>query len=235
MLWEYSISSATLCQHHDIEPLPNGNILAIAWEAIAAETAAQAGRQNPPTTLWSEKIIEIAPDLINGGGEIVWEWRLWDHLVQGVHDSLDNFGVVGESPQLVNANFTTNNGRDWIHLNSVDYHPELDQIVLSSFNFGEIWIIDHSTTTEEAAGHSGGQSGKGGDLLYRWGNPQAYDQGNQDDQQLRRQHDAHWIADSLLDGGKLMVFNNQAGNQFSEVKIIDRSSRQAAHPIFATA
>ena len=63
----------------------------------------------------------------------------------------------------------------------------LDQIVLSNHNLSEIWIIDHSTTTLEAASHSGGNSGKGGDLLYRWGNPQAYDQGTGADQLLNHQ------------------------------------------------
>ncbi len=63
---------------------------------------------------------------------------------------------------------------DWLHTNSVDYNEEFDQIVVSVRHFSEIWVIDHSTTTAEAAGHSGGNSGKGGDLLYRWGNPEAY-------------------------------------------------------------
>ena len=59
-------------------------------------------------------------------------------------------------------------------VNSVDYNEAFDQIILSSHNFNEIWVIDHSTTTAQAASHSGGNSGMGGDLLYRWGNPRAY-------------------------------------------------------------
>jgi hypothetical protein len=34
-----------------------------------------------PTTVWSEQILEIKPSGISGG-TIVWEWHLWDHLVQ---------------------------------------------------------------------------------------------------------------------------------------------------------
>ena len=64
---------------------------------------------------------------------------------------------------------------DWTHFNAVDYNADLDQIVVSLRNFSEIWIIDHSTTTKEAAGREpAGESGKGGDLLYRWGNPRVY-------------------------------------------------------------
>jgi hypothetical protein len=47
-----------------------------------AEAIAQGRNPNlVPTTVWSEQILEIKPSGISGG-TIVWEWHLWDHLVQ---------------------------------------------------------------------------------------------------------------------------------------------------------
>jgi len=106
----------------------------------------------------------------------------------------------GQKLQVVNP--------DWTHINSVAYNAELDQIMLSVYAFSEIWIIDHSTTMAQAAGHTGGRSGKGGDLLYRWGNPRAYRGGTIQDQQLANQHDAHWIRRGLPGAGHILVFNN---------------------------
>jgi len=93
-------------------------------------------------------------------------------------------------------------------MNAVDYHPGLDQIVVNVRDMGEFWIIDHSTTTEEAATRSGGRSGRGGDLLYRWGNPQAYRAGTPEDQIFFGQHGTHWIPPGLPGEGNLLLFNN---------------------------
>lgn len=226
VIWDYRLSDSTQCQHHDIEYLPNGNILALVWKEYSKAEALAAGRKESNDILWSEKVVEIKPDLVNGGGEIVWEWNMWDHLVQNYDENADNYGDI-ESPQLINMNFTTNEltNSDWLHLNSVAYNAKLDQIMLSNHNFSELWIIDHSTTTEEAKTHKGGKSGKGGDLMYRWGNDNAYRIEQNHTQKLYSQHDTHWIADSLTDGGKVIFFNNQSGlaedEFYSSIGIID--------------
>ena len=88
-------------------------------------------------------------------------------------------------------------------------------IVISNHNHDEIWIIDHSTTIAEAASHSGGKYGKGGDFLYRWGNPEAYNNGGSKDQKLFKQHSVHWIPKGYKDEGDIMIFNNGTGRDSS--------------------
>jgi hypothetical protein len=214
VLWEYAYSSGKFRLHHDVEPMPNGNVLMIAWEVMAAEQALAAGRSPDllkDGELWSEHIFEVAPDG-TGGGKTVWEWFAWDHLVQNADPAKDNYGVPEAAPELIDLNFTSRNAvADWLHINSIDYNPLLDQVMLSVHNFNEIWIIDHSTTSAQAASHSGGASGMGGDLLYRWGSPAAYGTGTMRDTQLFGQHDAQWIEPGLPGEGNILIFNNNAG------------------------
>ena len=41
----------TVCQHHDIAVLPNGNVLALAWRSYpAARGSPMAGTPNAPRT-----------------------------------------------------------------------------------------------------------------------------------------------------------------------------------------
>ena len=227
--WTYTISSTSECQHHDVKALPNGNVLAIVWEAKTAEEAIAQGRNPALTTatVWSEKIIEIEPQGATGGN-IVWEWHLWDHLIQDFDNTKPNFGDVGTNPQLFDINYNASanaaNGQDWIHLNSVDYNETLDQILLSSHSFCEVWIIDHSTSKAQAASHSGGNTNKGGDLLYRWGNPAAYDKGSPGSKKLFGQHNAQWIAAGFPYENQILIFNNgngRPGGNYSTVEIID--------------
>ena len=137
-------------------------------------------------------------------------------------------GVVAEHPELININ-TGPGGvggpgavTDWIHANAISYNPELDQIAISSRHLGEIWIIDHSTTTEEAADHEGGNMGRGGDLLYRWGNPAIYNRGDESNETLWGQHNIQWV---LEEGhphyGKLLVFNNGPGRPAGNYSSLD--------------
>jgi hypothetical protein len=110
---------------------------------------------------------------------------------------------------------------DWTHFNAVSYDADRDQIMLSVRTFSEFWIIDHGTTPAEAAGHTGGRGGRGGDLLYRWGNPQAYRAGSKEDQQLFAQHDAHWIRRGLPGAGHVLVFNNGLGRPGTDYSSVD--------------
>lgn len=208
VVWSFEYSSSETMLHHDIEQMPNGNILMIAWEYMSSEEAIAAGR-DPNTMddneLWPDTIIEVDPT----SNQIVWEWRVSDHLIQDYDASKLNYGVVTEHPELIDVNYEQHmTNADWTHFNSIDYNPILDQIMVSAHGFDEIWIIDHSTTTIEAASHSGGDSGMGGDLLYRWGNPPAYQTGTSNDQQLFGQHNAQWIKEGLVGAGNLLIFNN---------------------------
>ena len=84
-----------------------------------------------------------------------------------------------------------------------------ESIVISAPVQNEIWIIDHSTSTAEAAGSSGGRWGKGGDLLYRWGNPAAYRAGAANANQLHFQHDPQFVPLGYPGEGNVTVFDNR--------------------------
>jgi hypothetical protein len=199
--------------------------------------------------LLSAALLEVRPTG-KTTGEVVWEWHAWDHLIQEFDAGKANYGDIGAHPESIDANFGSGTiaamvakpeelqklraigyvgaaGRrpqrpqaDWPHVNAVAYNPDLDQVMVCVHEFNEIWVTDHGTTTAEAAGHAGGRYGKGGDLLYRWGNPSAHRAGTVKDQKLFDQHNAHWIAPGLPGAGHVLVFNNgmrRTGGAYSTV------------------
>jgi hypothetical protein len=217
LVWQFYYGT----QHHDIEPLPNGNVLMVVNDRKNQNAAIKAGRDPDfiGNNIRSLSIVEVKQTGLNTG-EIVWQWNAWDHLIQDFDNSKDNFGTVADHPELMDINFAKDRGQDWLHTNSVDYNEEFDQILVSNRGTHEIWIIDHSTTTEVAASHEGGNSSMGGDLLYRWGNPIAYKAGTAEDQLLYAQHDAHWVESGLSVAGNILIFNNgieRPGGSFSSV------------------
>ncbi|MCY3594216.1 MAG: aryl-sulfate sulfotransferase [Bacteroidetes bacterium] len=213
--WQYDFVADTYMLHHDVVPLPNGNLLGVVWDrqdmdAITSVGYDPANLAENQDEIFSERIVEfkpILPDTI----EIVWQWDSWDHLVQDHNPLLsDTYAErISDHPGLIDVN--TSVGGDWLHFNALDYNEELDVIAVSASYVDEFWIIDHSPSTEEARGNAGGNFGLGGQLLYRWGNPWMYSAGGEEDQTLHFLHSVLWISDGLPGAGNLLVFENGVG------------------------
>ena len=170
ILWNFDYSTEDYVIHHDVEMLPNGNIIAMVWEKRTTEEAEAAG-SNLNYDIYPEAVIEVNPDT----NEIVWEWHAWDHLVQDFDATKANYGIVVDHPHRIDLNYVPDELGDIMHGNGISYDAERDVIFLSINFYHEVWVIDHSTTTAEATSDSGGNYDKGGDLIYRFGNPEAYD------------------------------------------------------------
>jgi len=190
-LWQYTHLSPTARTHHDVEVLPNGNLLMLVWESHTREEAVAQGRLSNRLTenaLWSERVIELKRTGATSG-EIVWSWSSWDHMIQDVDPAKPNYGVVSEQPERIDIN-AGGTRSDWLHANSVRYNVARDEVMISIHNLNEIWIISRKT----------------GDIVYRYGNPRNYKCGTQQNQVLFGQHDARWLSDS-----RVMIFNNGNG------------------------
>lgn len=202
--WEFTYNSSDYLAHHDVEMLPNGNVIFIAWEKIETEEA-QAMGINATYNIYPESLIEVDPVT----NQIVWEWHSIDHMVQDVDPNLPNYGQINENPQLINHsyNITDERGGDIMHANGIDYDPVNDVIYLSINVYNEVWVIDHSTTIAEASSHSGGNYGKGGDLIYRFGNPEAYNNLN-GTPLFYKIHFPNILEGNEPGAGNILIYNN---------------------------
>ena len=132
---------------------------------------------------------------------------------------LPSYGDPADHPELIDINYGTPLDvapGDIYHCNGIAYDEARDLIFLSCNNYSEVWVIDHSTTKAEAASHAGGNYGKGGDLVYRFGNPLAW--GNSvAPRRFWTQHDPNFIAAGLPGEGNMMIFMNGLQDEQSVV------------------
>jgi formylglycine-generating enzyme required for sulfatase activity len=226
LVWAFDYYSANYIAHHDFKVLPSGNVLVLAAEKKTYAEVLAAGF-NPSVLdpsiasqgyMLPDYLVEVKPTKPYGG-TIVWEWHLWDHLIQNYSATKNNYGILANHPELINAGGVGNDRiqQFWNHVNAIDYHAGLDQVMLSIRNNSELFIIDHSTTPAQAAGHAGGRYNKGGDILYRWGNPQQYGRGTTANRMLFQQHHTHWIEPNCPGASHILIFNNGIGRDYSSV------------------
>jgi hypothetical protein len=225
LVWQFNYVTDSFTQHHDVKRLPNGNIIMlVAEKKLLADVLAAGfdpGKLSPDIFqngyMAPDCIIEVQPTP-PAGGNIIWEWHVWDHLIQDYDAAKANYGVVNAHPELVDCD---GDHRIlplfWNHMNCIDYNPAFDEIAVSVRGNSEVWVIDHSTTTAQSASHTGGMHGKGGDLLYRWGNPLTYGRGTNNDQKYDEQHDVEWVHPDCPGAGNMACFNNGLIRGYSTV------------------
>ncbi|MGE0257236.1 MAG: aryl-sulfate sulfotransferase [Alphaproteobacteria bacterium] len=119
--------------HHDARKLRNGNVLLLCLKPLAADLARQVRGGLPGTEapgggkdglIYADYLVEMTT-----AGEIVWEWRSWDHLDPATHPI---------TPQDHRA--------EWTHANTVA--ETLDGNLLVGFrNISTVVMI------ERASGH----------------------------------------------------------------------------------
>lgn len=218
-IWSYTHTKGTDGMHHSLEPLPNGNVLAIVSERKTAAEAEAKGFSGLSNGIDLDYLIEVAPPSGSQPSRVVWEWHLWDHLVKGgeasAHPEKLSTDIRGLTDKIFKQQFGGSSALDWTHTNGMGYNPELDQIVFTLRFISEVVVIDHSTTTEEAKGSTGGKYKKGGDFLYRWGRPETY--GATGSPSLFVVHSAHFIPAGLPGAGHLMMLNNGTDKKISEI------------------
>ncbi len=174
LLWDIELAGADWISHHTYHRMPNGNTLVLVWERHSRRDAIRNGRHpktvNPEGAIgtepnagvyigdfWPDRIVEVAkcnPHALHCY-QVVWEWRAWDHLCN--RQKADCIDINYRIPRP--TDLTHRSSADFMHANGIDYDPVNDLVILTSRAFGEFYFIDHAT----------------GDIVYRWGNPAAWD------------------------------------------------------------
>lgn len=216
--WSYTRADQVYMMHHDFKPMPNGNILGVSFVSMTKEDAVNAGIDSElfvgggifgaAVSVEVEMIFELKPDITGGNDhQIVWEWHILDHVV-----SKDE---AAAHPEKFSGGLGPFFNGQWVHLNGIDYLEESDLIVFSSRVFSEFYIIDHSTTTEEARGGTGGNYGKGGDLLFRWGRRSNY--GESGGYDINVLHCPTWVLKSDPGVADVLFFHNNVNSDMASL------------------
>ncbi len=213
VVWEYKLMDDDHVQHHTFTRMPNGNTLILAWERVSMDAFIAKGRdpQKIPVTgpgfggnyqndFWVDFVREVNP-----AGETVWEWHVFNNVGPGPYQ----FDINYTLPDTMGGNSGI---YDWTHFNAVEYIPENDLVLLNSRNFSEFYLIDHKTMK----------------MVYRWGNPSAYGQGeppsflNNGDQKMFGNHNA-----TYLGRNRFLIFDNGSerpeGNRSAVIEVDART------------
>lgn len=203
LVWEFVDRRPGPIYHHSIKRIWNKKLQ--DWTMMfASQTGASVvdrkGNAGP------DGVIEV-----DMRGNVVWQWWSLDHVVQDQNPELPNYGVIKDHPEKFDLNWGGAVAGPLIHINALDYNQTLDHVVVSNSRMSEFYVIDHGGTfvPGNVEASKALSAGRGGDILFRWGNPSVYDAGkgpsyeakgirrSEGDQRLHSSSDIQWIAEGL--------------------------------------
>lgn len=175
-----------LTLHHDVELLPGGNYVALSTEIRALEDYFTSEySENAPREqqqVMGDRVIEFSPE-----GEIVWEWRAFDHLdpYRIGYETFSGYWERRGFPGVI----------DWTHANAVVY-IETDDAYLINFRYlSSIVKINRGT----------------GDIVWIFGEHSGYSDELQP-KLLSQANDFRWPwhqhAPMLTPDGNILLFDN---------------------------
>lgn len=168
VLWDFWNAATYHMAVGDALTLPNGNVLMLVVEYKGQDEVIALGRDRDRVTfegLYAPGLMEFEPKG-DKGGRLVWRWSAWDHVSQDRHP--DKPGYDAKTANLRQWDINTGIGSRGLPALELDYHEASNLVLLTLPSIGEIWLIDHSTETKEAAGDRGGNQNFGGRPLVRW-------------------------------------------------------------------
>ena len=232
VIWDITLADTDWVSHHTFHRTETGRTFVLIWDRHTRKEAIKRGR-DPRTVnaddalgtdprpgvyiggLWPDTIMEIAYTGPNTY-DVVWEWRGWDHICKDKWKRKDNSERKGKSERKGNSKSRTcldinyhvplptdqthRSSADYMHANAVDFLEAENLVVLNSRIFGEFYLIDYDS----------------GDIVYRWGNPSAWDKTaeppsymNDGDTQLFGPHGANVVAhDGAAGTLNILLFDN---------------------------
>ena len=116
LVWSWSaLPRFAYLSHHDVTPLPNGNVLVLMWERKNKEQALAAGRHPellPDGEVWDNLVVELRPDRARGRASEVRRWSQWEHLVQDFDPTKANYVEdVAAHPTKFDLNYAPPGGK----------------------------------------------------------------------------------------------------------------------------
>jgi hypothetical protein len=123
----------TPTDQHELEPLPNGNHLVLAYRPRDGADLSTHGGPASATVLDGE-IQEVTPD-----GRVAWSWSSKDHIGLAETGRWFDLGVIGRPTPLRDGR----SGYDIVHLNSIEARG--DTVIFVARHLDAVYAISRST------------------------------------------------------------------------------------------